>query len=141
MYFCRHISISSPLSMKTAYWIVTVILCLFTVVGAVPDILQVDGAVQLFTQLGYPSYLLLIVGWAKILGVIGILQRKWPFLREWAYAGLLIDFAGAFASHTFVGDPITLKIPSVVAFILAIASYVLLRKEYGNSARLAALSY
>lgn len=124
---------------KIAYWIVTVLLSAFIVASSIPDVLQVEGAVMIFEHLGYPTYMLLIVGWAKILGVFGILQRWWPFLREWAYAGLVIDLLGAVASHIFVGDPVPMYAPALVALILTLASYVLLRKAYGNTARLAAL--
>lgn len=124
---------------KIAYWIVTVLLSAFIVASSIPDVLQVEGAVMIFEHLGYPTYMLLIVGWAKILGVFGILQRWWPFLREWAYAGLVIDLLGAAASHMFVGDPVPMYAPALVALILTLASYVLLRKAYGATARLAAL--
>lgn len=127
--------------MKISYWIITGLLSFFIVGGAIPDILQIQGAIDLFTELGYPQYLLLIVGWAKILGVIGIMQTKWPFLREWAYAGLVIDLLGAFVSHTIVAggfDP--LSIPSLVGLVLTFASYVLLRQAYGKDARLAPLN-
>lgn len=126
--------------MKLTYWIITGLLSFFIVGGAIPDILQIQGAIDLFTELGYPQYLLLIVGWAKILGIIGILQTKWPFLREWAYAGLVIDLLGAFVSHSIVGDVWFLRMPSLVGLILTIASYVLLRKAYGKTARLAAVA-
>ncbi len=127
-------------SWKIAYWIVTVLLSFFIVGGAIPDIMQIEGAVALFQQLQYPTYLLLIVGYAKILGIIGIWQRWWPFLREWAYAGLVIDLLGAFVSHMFVGDPAFIFIPSLVGLALTLASYALLRKAYGDQARLAALT-
>lgn len=118
----------------------TVLYSLFMVSTAIPDVLQVQGAVTLIHGLGYPTYLLFIVGWAKILGIIGILQRWWPFLREWAYAGLLIDTLGAFISHMFVGDPTSVYVVSIVAVILTLVSYALLRKAYGDQARLAALA-
>ncbi len=132
--------IPSPYLMKIAYWIVTVLLSIFIVGGAIPDIMQIQAALDLFAQLQYPAYLLLIVGWAKILGVIGIWQRWWPFLREWAYAGLVIDLLGAFISHLFVGDPPSLYSASLVGLALTLASYALLRKAYGSSTRMAALS-
>lgn len=125
--------------MKIAYWIVTGLLSFFIVGGAIPDILQIDGALQLFQQLQYPSYLLLIVGYAKVLGVIGIWQPWWPFLREWAYAGLVIDLVGAVLSHMFVGDSLGFMLPALIGLVFTIASYALLRKAYGSTTRLAAL--
>ncbi len=124
-----------------AYWAVTGLLSLFIVGGSIPDVMQIEGAVLLITQLGYPPYLLLIVGYAKIAGVVGILQTKWPFLREWAYAGLVIDLLGGFVSHVMVDGGVTpIAIPSLVGAILTLVSYALLRKAYGHTARLAALT-
>ena len=125
---------------KIAYSIVTVLLSLFILGGPIPDNLQVEGALTLMDSMGYPAYVLLIVGWAKILGVIGIHQRMWPFLREWAYAGLVIDLLGAFISHMFVGHPPTIYSASLIGLVLTFGSYVLLRKAYGERARLAPLS-
>jgi hypothetical protein len=39
------------------------------------------------THLGYPIYLLTILGIWKLLGVAGLLIPKFPLLKEWAYAG------------------------------------------------------
>ena len=39
------------------------------------------------THLGYPIYLLTILGVWKILGVVAVLIPKFPLLKEWAYAG------------------------------------------------------
>jgi hypothetical protein len=126
-------------SWKTAYWIVTVLYSLFMLSTAIPDVLVADGAIIFFASLKYPAYLLPIVGWAKVLGIIGIWQRKWPFLREWAYAGLAIDTLGAFLSHLSVGDTPAFASISGTAFVLTLVSYWLLRKAYGSGARLAAV--
>ncbi len=132
-----------PTSLKAwniAYWIVTVLLSAFMLMAAVAHVLQVEGAVTLFTQLQYPTYVMLIVGWGKIMGIIGIWQRWWPFLREWAYAGLIIDLAGAFASHMFVGDTAHIYSVSLAGLILTLASYALLRKAYGDITKMAGLA-
>ncbi len=110
------------------YWIVTTLLSAFILIGAVVDVLQVPEAVALMTELQYPAYLLLIVGWGKILGIIGIWQRWWPFLREWAYAGLVIDLLGAFISHMFVGHGPDVYSGSLIGLFLTLLSYVAYRK-------------
>jgi hypothetical protein len=46
-------------------------------------------------HLGYPSYLLAILGTAKLLGAPALLQNRFPTLREWAYAGFAFDLIGA----------------------------------------------
>ncbi len=113
---------------KIAYYIITILFSLFMVLGALYDVQLKPAAVELMAHLGYAPYVLLIVGYAKILGVIGIWQRKVKFLREWAYAGLVIDLLGAFISHMAVGDGPQMWMGSVIGLVLVTASYVLFKK-------------
>lgn len=114
------------------YYISTVLLTLFIVPGAVLDIMQVPEALELMTRLQYPAYLLLIVGYAKILGIIGVWQTKWRFLREWAYAGLVIDLLGAFISHLIVGDGFAYASGPLIGLVITLLSYVSFRKSLGK---------
>ena len=76
-------------------------------------------------HLGYPAYLPAILGTAKLLGALALLQNRVPTLREWAYAGFTINLLGATASHLFAGDPLSVAIvPAVLLAPLAL-SYVL----------------
>jgi uncharacterized membrane protein YphA (DoxX/SURF4 family) len=114
--------------MKIAYWTVTALMSAFIVMSAIPDVLRVPGALQIFEHLGYPEYLLPFIGLAKILAVIAILFPRFPRLKEWAYAGLVFDLIGAFYSHISVGDPPSMWIWSIVALVLVAGSYFLYRK-------------
>ena len=79
--------------MKIVYWIFTILLAALMFLSAIPDVLMVDGAVQIFEHLGYPRYLLPFIGVAKILGAAAILQPWFRSLTEWAYAGITFDNA------------------------------------------------
>ncbi len=116
--------------MKIAYWIVTVLMTAFITLSAIPDVLMVPGAVEIFQHLGYPTYIIPFIGVAKLLAVISVLVPGFNRLREWAYAGLVIDLVGAFYSHMAVGDPVSLWAPSVVALALVVASYFLYQAVY-----------
>jgi uncharacterized membrane protein YphA (DoxX/SURF4 family) len=70
------------------YWIVKGLMSTFMLMASIPDVLRIPQAVELFTHLGYPTYLLPFLGTAKILAVIAILVPGFPRIREWAYAGL-----------------------------------------------------
>jgi uncharacterized membrane protein YphA (DoxX/SURF4 family) len=59
-----------------------------------------------FTHLGYPAYLLIILGAWKVAGAVAILIPRFPRLKEWAYAGAFFSYTGALASHLAVGDGI-----------------------------------
>jgi hypothetical protein len=87
---------------KTIHWILLAVFSLFFLFDGIGSILRQPSGVELFAKLGYPAYMLTIIGIAKVIGVLSLLQRKFPALREWAYAGFIIDFIGASASFAFV---------------------------------------
>jgi hypothetical protein len=55
-------------------------------------------------QLGYPLYLLIILGVWRIPGALVLLVPRFPRLKEWAYAGAFFNYSGAAASHFLAGD-------------------------------------
>lgn len=68
------------------------------------NLLRADIQKESIEALGYPEYLMTILGVAKLLGVIALIIPGTPFLKEWAYSGFTFDLLGASASHAFVGD-------------------------------------
>lgn len=114
--------------MKIAYWIFTVLIAALMVLSAIPDVLLVDGAVQIFEHLGYPRYLLPFIGVAKLLGAAAILQPWFRGLTEWAYAGITFDLIGALYSHIAVGDAVPFLVPPILGLILTAGSYLTFRK-------------
>lgn len=78
-----------------------------------------------YKGLGYPEYLLPFFGIAKLLGVAVILAPRLQRLKEWAYAGIVIDLLGAIWSHIGVSDPFEKLAPSVVFLGIALGSYYL----------------
>ncbi len=113
---------------KIAYYLSTALFSLSMVVGGYFDLVQHPLAVETMAHLGYPAYAASIIGAAKLLGVVGIWQKKVPFLREWAYAGFMIDLVGAFISHLAVGDGAGLYMPAVLHLVVLAVSYVGYRK-------------
>ena len=107
------------------YWIVTGLMAAFMLMASIPDVLRQRQAIEIFSHLGYPGYLLLFLGTAKILGVIAVLVPGTGRLKEWAYAGLIFDITGALYSHLSVGDPVSVWGFAVVGLVLVGGSYVL----------------
>lgn len=116
--------------MRIAYWIVTALMAALMTLSAVPDILVVPAAVEVFAHLGYPKYLLPFIGVAKVLGVIAVLAPRFPRLKEWAYAGLAFDLIGAFYSHLSVGDPPSAWFFPLLGLALVGGSYFLYHALY-----------
>lgn len=118
--------------LKTWYWIATIIFALMMIMDGVGGITQQEAGKEVFKHLGYPMYLLIIVGIAKLLGAASILQNKFFVIKEWAYAGFAINFIGAFASRAFVGDGISLLIPPLIALVIMFIPYILWKKLASN---------
>jgi uncharacterized membrane protein YphA (DoxX/SURF4 family) len=76
-----------------------------------------------------PAYLLPFLGIAKVLGVIAILIPGFPRLKEWAYAGLTFDLAGAMYSGISVGDPAGSWMLFMIGFLLIASSVTLYRRK------------
>ena len=89
---------------KIIYWIATAWLALGMVSTGVVQLLRLKEEVDMFTHLGYPLYLLTILGVWKMLGVVAMFIPKFPLLKEWAYAGFFFAMTGAIFSHLANGD-------------------------------------
>lgn len=111
---------------KIIYWIATLWLALGMVSTAAGQLLKWNdgqGAVESVTHLGYPVYLLTLLGIWKVLGVIAVLIPRYPLLKEWAYAGFFFAMSGAIFSHLATGDSLTAAIPALLLLVLTVLSW------------------
>ena len=110
---------------KVIYWIATIWLSLGMVSSAIVQLMRIPEGVESVSRLGYPSYLLSILGTWKLLGVLVILLPRLPILKEWAYAGFFFTASGALISHTVMRDPFSEAFPSMLLLILTMVSWYL----------------
>ena len=76
--------------------------------------------------LGYPPYLMTLLGILKLLGVVALLAPGFARLKEWAYAGFSFDLIGAAFSFAAAGDPTPAGIaPPLLILAVVAVSYVL----------------
>lgn len=87
-----------------AYWVFTLIVAFELAAGGLWDLLRIEYVRVVLTHLGYPLYLLYILGIPRIPCALVLLVPGFSRLKEWAYAGAFFDYAGAAASHLLVGD-------------------------------------
>jgi DoxX-like family len=81
---------------NTVYWICTIIFAALMVFSAAGGIKPSQQAIQIIHDgLGYPVYFIQFISIAKLIGVIAILIPGLNRIKEWAYAGLFFDLAGA----------------------------------------------
>jgi len=111
---------------KLIYWISTIWLALGMVATGAGQLIKMkagQGGVEMITHLGYPVYLLTLLGVWKILGVVAVLIPKFPLVKEWAYAGIFFVMTGAIFSHIAIGDPVSALFPSLLLLILTAVSW------------------
>ena len=75
-------------------------------------------------QLGYPLYIIPLIGVTHILGGVGLLIPNVPRLTEWVYAGLAIDRSLAFYSQLNGGGSTWDKFDPILVMAFVFASYV-----------------
>jgi uncharacterized membrane protein YphA (DoxX/SURF4 family) len=105
------------------YWVATAPVLLETAVGAEWDLARISYVRDVFAHLGYPLFLLTILGIAKVLAVLGLVLPRFRRVKEWAYAGVFFVYAGAASSHFAVGDgPDKIAMPLLFAVFTLISS-------------------
>ena len=108
---------------KLIYVTSTAILVVELMAGAFMDLARLPYVVEDVRSLGYPVYVLYIVGVWKVLAVAALLLPRFPRLREWAYAGVFFEMFGAVESHLLAGHPVG-KYAAPLAFtFLALVSW------------------
>ncbi len=108
---------------KIIYWIATAWLSLGMLSTGIVQLLKMREEVERMNSLGYPHYVLTILGVWKILGVTAILIPNAPLLKEWAYAGFFFVMTGAIISHLAIGDPILTLFGPVLLLVLTLVSW------------------
>jgi uncharacterized membrane protein len=120
-------------AIQVAAMVITALLALIWVYFGILYLIRDPGECRIVNQdLGYPLYIIPLIGVTHILGGVGLLIPSVPRLTEWVYAGLTIDLLLAAYSHLSAsGDPLHALDPVVVMAFL-FASYVLRRCMRAN---------
>lgn len=106
---------------KIIYWTATGLIGAGMVMSSVMYLGQSEEMVTNFTSIGYPVFMLGILGVAKLLGGIALLAPAPDRLKEWAYAGFTFVFIGAAWTHVATGTP---WFAPVIALLILVVSYV-----------------
>ena len=108
---------------KIIYWVATLWLSLGMASTGFVQLFNVKGEVEFILDMGYPVYLLTILGVWKILGVIAVLVPRFPLVKEWAYAGFFFAMSGAIFSHIAVGHGVKDLFGPVLLIVLTVVSW------------------
>jgi uncharacterized membrane protein YphA (DoxX/SURF4 family) len=107
------------------YWVTTGLFAATFLASGAAELASAPAVVLSMRALGYPAYLLFILGVWKVLGAAALLAPRLPRLKEWAYAGIFFDLTGAAASHAYSGDRVARIALPLLLLLIAAASWAL----------------
>jgi hypothetical protein len=113
-----------------AFWSATLLFCLQLTFTAYYELFLLPDAAQAFARLGFPAdFFRIELSWAKVAGVVVLLMPRIPArLKEWAYAGFAFNLASALIAHTSIRDIPLAFVPSSIASVLWVVSYLSWRR-------------
>jgi hypothetical protein len=115
----------NPKKLTILYWIFTSLFGALMLFSAIGGLQPSQASIKIMHEgLGYPVYFIQFLSVAKLLGVIAIFVPRFVLIKEWAYAGLFFDLAGALYSGAAAAgkfDPLLLTmliwiIPGVLSY-------------------------
>lgn len=115
---------SPSLRRRIAYWAATAVIVAECLVGGTYDLFRLRPFFPMLAQLGYPPYLSTILGVAKILAGVALAVPGFARLKEWAYAGIMINMLGAAASWVAIGHGPSDFVPPLAFGAIAFLSWV-----------------
>jgi DoxX-like family len=116
-----------PVSLKSLsfYWVSTMYVVLTSLWAGVNAILQAQPLFNEVLRLGYPPHFSTLLGVWKVLGAGALSVPRCPLLKEWAYAGMFIDFSGAMVAYASVGAGVVSYIGPVLSISALLVSWYL----------------
>lgn len=111
---------------RILYWLVTIPFVAMMLFAAFNYFFKHELIVDVFTRLGFPTYIIYPLAMAKLLGIIAILTNRSRTLKEWAYAGFFFNLLLALSAHLNAGDG--QFAPALICLVLLTASYILDKK-------------
>jgi DoxX-like family len=120
-----------PKTINTLYWVFTILfagLMIFSSIGGIGPTAEVKQ--MLHDGMGYPIYFIQFISIAKIIGAVTILIPGLKKIKEWAYAGLFFDLAGAIYSIIAISPSFDPKMLGMLIWIvMGILSYYFWNKK------------
>lgn len=104
---------------KILYWVFTALTVGVFAYSAQMYLLNQEMVQGFFTALGFPTWLVIPLAIAKIMGIVAILVRKPRVLMEWAYAGFFFDAVLATAAHYAAGHGFGMSVGAIVVTVLS----------------------
>jgi len=110
------------------FYIATTLFALIMSASGLAKLTGQQALVEATTAMGYPIFLLNILGVAYLIGAVAITQPKFKQLRQWGYAGFSVALIGAASSHILAGQAISSALPALILLAILISIVILNRK-------------
>ncbi len=117
---------------KIIYWTTTGLVAIGMLLSAY-QYFSGPAMAEAFKQMGFPDFLRVEIGIAKIIGSIVLILPIFPNkVKEWAYAGFGILFFSATLTHFLLQDGFERKATAVVFLVLIIISNFYFSRTHYN---------
>lgn len=103
------------------YWIATGLIASVLLSGGIFQVTRQPAVVAGFITLGYPVHFVVLLGVWKVLGGLALLAPGLPRVKEWAYAGIFIDFSGAVVVGFVSGSAFHAAAPALLIGLLVVS--------------------
>ena len=110
---------------KIGYWVSTGLVALTLLPGGLAQVTRQPQNVEGFAKLGYPVHFMVLLGVWKILGGIVLLVPRLPRAKEWAYAGIFIDYTAAAVACAVSDSGVGHVVAPLVLTAVLVASWAL----------------
>lgn len=90
---------------KILYWITTGLVAFGFLSASAMYLTKSPELMASFSSIGLPAYFVMILGTAKLLGGLAVLNPWSAKLKEWAYAGFTFTLIGAVWVHIATNTP------------------------------------
>ena len=114
---------------RLLFRVFTGLLAALMVGSAARALLDYPWARASFEHLGYPTYIIVPLEIAKLLGVAAVLSNVSPFLKNLAYAGFFYHLLLALSAHVAAGDGPEMMVASASGLVLLAGSFHFDRKR------------
>jgi len=117
---------------KIIYWSLTGLVALGFLMSSFMYLGKNPELIENFRKSGYPVYFVTILGLAKLLGSLALVNPWFPKLKEWAYAGFTFVLIGAIWTHLATQTPF---VAPLMFLLLLGGSYFFYQKGNVDQAR------
>jgi DoxX-like protein len=115
-------------NVKIIYWIGLAILSVSFLISGFFEVTKNPAVWDKTLRMGYPDYFIILLGYAKIVGVAALwLPKKFSAIKEWVFAGLVFDVVFAFRSGFEMGYASDF-IRAIIFFAIIAVTYKMFRK-------------